>query len=124
MLESSSGVTDVRHEIATIAGPREWGDTRESWLNKVCRKVPTVPFRTVKALFYGEIHNQDHWAARELKRAAALIAARQEATALAAQFNSIAGGLLEKDAEFFSEDIAALRSLARKLGAADRAGGE
>lgn len=114
----------MRHEIATIAGPREWNDTRESWLNKVCRKVPSIPFRTVKALWYGEIHNPDHRAARELKRVAADIIACQEASALAAQFNSIAGGLLEKDTEFFSEDIAALRSLARKLGAQNSPRGE
>lgn len=40
MSESSS----VRKEIAIVAGPREWGDTRESWLARVCKRVPTVSF--------------------------------------------------------------------------------
>ena len=50
MSEKSSGVNDVRREIAVVAGPREWGDTRESWLAKASRRVPSVSFRTMKAL--------------------------------------------------------------------------
>jgi hypothetical protein len=55
MSESSSGVKKVRREIAIVAGPKDWGDTRESWLARVPRRVTTVTFRTVKALWYGEI---------------------------------------------------------------------
>ncbi len=105
----------VRDEIALVAGSKEWGDNRKSWLARVSHRVPTVPYRTVKALFYGEITDPNHWAARDIRSAAQLIKARQEASALAVQFQSIAGGLNVRDADFHSEDIAALLSLARRV---------
>lgn len=43
-MEKSSGVKSVRSEISIVAGSREWGDTRESWLARVPRKVSTVTF--------------------------------------------------------------------------------
>jgi len=103
-----------------VAGPREWGDTRESWLARVPRKVPTVSFRTVKALFYGEIDDPDHWAARDIRRAAEIIEARKEASALADQYQNIIGGLRAADENFYSADINRLERIARLLGAADR----
>ena len=106
---------NVRREISVVAGPREWNDTRGSWLARVPRKVPTVSFRIVKALFYGEIDDPDHWAARDIRRAAELIEGRKEATALALQYQKIAGGLLAKDPDFYSEDAAALIHAARIL---------
>lgn len=60
----------MREEIAIIAGPRGWQDTRESWLARVTERVPSVPYRTVKSLFYGEIQDSNHWAAIDLRRAA------------------------------------------------------
>jgi hypothetical protein len=121
MSEKSFEGKSMRNEIAIVAGPREWGDTRESWLSKVCNKVPTVPFRTVKGLWYGEIRNPNHWAARDIKRAAEVIAARQEAAALAAQYRSIAGGLLATDENFYSAEIDRLERIARIIGGLDRA---
>ena len=121
MSEKQSGVSQVREEIAIVAGPKNWGDTRESWLARVPKKVPTVSFRTVKALFYGEIDDPDHWAARDIRREAEIIQARKEATALADQYESIAGGLLAKDQDFHSEDVAALVHAARILRGMDRA---
>lgn len=119
-MEKSSGDKNVRREIAVVAGPREWGDTRESWLARVPRKVPTVSFRTVKALFYGEIDDPDHWAARDIRRAAEIIEARKEASALADQYQNIIGGLRAADENFYSADINRLERIARLLGAADR----
>lgn len=115
-MEKSSGVKNVRREIAIVAGPREWGDTRESWLARVPRKVPTVTFRTVKALYYGEIDDPDHWAARDIRREAELIQARKEAAALAAQYQSIIGGLRASDESFHSSQIDRLECLVRILG--------
>lgn len=120
-MEKASGVKSVRRDIAIVAGPKEWGDTRESWLARVPRKVPTVPFRTVKALFYGEIDDPEHWAARDIRRAAEIIEARNEAAALAQQYETIAGGLLAKDQDFYSSDAAALVRAARILRGLDRA---
>ena len=118
-MEKSSGDKNVRREIAVVAGPREWGDTRESWLARVPRKVPTVSFRTVKALFYGEIDDPDHWAARDIRRAAEIIEARREASALADQYQNIIGGLRAADENFYSADIDRLERIARVLGALD-----
>lgn len=114
----------MRREIAIIAGPKDWGDTRESWLARVPRKVKTVSFRTVKALWYGEIHSDDHWAARDIKREAERIVleqARREARALADQYQSLAGALNAKDPDFHCEDINSLVHAARILRGLDRA---
>lgn len=127
-MEKSSGVKNVRREIAVVAGPKDWGDSRESWLSRVPRQVrkalkaekETVTFRTVKALWYGEISDPDHWAARDIRRAAELIEACNEAASLADQYEAIAGGLLAKDQDFYSSDAAALVRAARILRGLDR----
>lgn len=113
--------SSVRTEISIVAGSREWGDTRESWLARVSRRVPTVTFRTVKALWYGKIDDPNHWAARDIRRAAELIAARQEASALASQLESIARSLNAKDEDFYSADVSALVGTIGKLRALDSA---
>lgn len=122
MSEKQSGVKKVRKEIAIIAGPRDWGDTRESWLASVPRHVKTVTYRTVKALWYGEISDPDHWAARDIRRAAELIEARKEASALADQYQAIAGGMRATDQNFYRAEIDRLERLARIIGGVDRAG--
>lgn len=118
--KQSRGVSSVRREIAIVAGPRDWCDTRESWLARVPRKVQTVTFRTVKALWYGEITDPEHWAARDIRRAAELIEAKQEAANLASQFQTIAGGMRATDENFYSADIDRLERLARIIRGADR----
>ncbi len=105
----------MRKEIAILAGPRGWDDTRESWLNKVCKAVPTVSYRTVKALYYGEIEDPDHWAARDIRRAVELIQAQQEAAALARQLETIISGLNSTDPDFHKPSTAALVSALRAL---------
>jgi|SRR5688572_18197873 hypothetical protein len=119
-MEKASGVKNVRREIAVVAGPKDWGDSRESWLGRVPRKVPTVTFRTVKALWYGEISDPDHWAARDIRRAAELIEARKEAAALAVQYEHTIGGLRAADENFYSAEIDRLERILRLLGAVDR----
>ena len=122
MSEIQSGESSVRKEIAIVAGPRGWGDTRESWLAIVPRKVTTVTFRTVKALWYGEIDDPMHWAARDIRRAAELIEARKEATALASQYRTLIGGLRAADEDFYRTEIDRLERLISGMGDADRAG--
>lgn len=116
MSESSVGVKSVRKEIAIVAGPKDWGDTRESWLARVPRKVQTVTFRTVKALWYGEIKDPEHWAARDIRRAAEIIEARKEAAALAEKYQIIAEGMRARDEDFFSSEITRLERVARIIG--------
>lgn len=120
MSEIQSGVKNVRREIAIVAGPKDWGDTRESWLGRVPRKVKTVSFRTVKALWYNEISDPEHWAARDIRREAELIEAKREAAELASQYQQIAGGMRAADSDFYSTEIDRLERLARIIGGLDR----
>jgi hypothetical protein len=112
-----SSEMSTRQSIAIVAGPFE--GNRKGWFARVPRKVPTVTFRTVRALWYGEIDDSNHWAAREIKRAAAVIEARKEAHALADQYQKIIGGLRASDADFYSTEIARLERIARILGGSD-----
>lgn len=121
MSEDQSGVKKVRREIAIVAGPKDWGDTRESWLARVPRKVKTVSFRTVKALWYGEISDPEHWAARDIRREAELIEAKREAADLASKYQEIAGGMRANSENLFSAEIDRLERIARILSGLDRA---
>lgn len=120
----------MRNEIECVAGPRQWGDTRESWLSRVPRAVKrllatdreTVSFRTVKSLWYGEITDNEHHAARDVRRAADIIRARKHALDLAQKYQTIIGGMSAADKDFFSEDIARLERVVRQLGGLDRPG--
>lgn len=120
MSENESGVKKVRAEIAIVAGPKNWGDTRESWLARVPAKVKTVSFRTVKALWYNEISDPEHWAARDIRREAELIQAKREAAELASQYQQIAGGMRVADQDFYRTEINRLERLARIIGGSDR----
>jgi hypothetical protein len=119
----------MRREIAIVAGPMNWGDTRESWLSQVPKAVKralrtekeTVTFRTVRALWYGEILDPEHWAARDIRRAAELIEAKREAADLASQYQQIAGGMRATDENFYRTEIDRLERLARIIGGLDRA---
>lgn len=112
----------MREAIATVAGPRQWSDTRESWLARAARKSG-VTFRQAKALFYGEITDPNHLAARRM-RDAAIECGRREARSLADRFETIAGGLNATDADFYGADASALIDAARLLRGLDRAGTE
>ena len=109
----------ARQSIAIVAGPFE--GNRKGWLARVPRKVSTVTFRTVKALWYGEIDDPGHWAARDIKRAASVIEARKEAAALADQYQNIIGGLRASDEDFYRAEITRLERIARILGGQDSA---
>lgn len=99
--EKFSGGNSVRELIAAVAGPRQWSDTRESWLARAARGA-RLPYRTIKALWYGEITDVNHRSARLLRDAAE-------------KYENIASALNQSDAEFHCADIAALLDMARKL---------
>jgi hypothetical protein len=105
----------MRKEIAIIAGPRDWGETHGSWLNRVPKKVKTVSYRTVKSLWYGEIDDPEHWAARDIRRAVDLILAQREAANLASQLETIVRGLDVSDPDFHQPSTAALIGALRTL---------
>lgn len=114
----------MREEIATLAGPRSWGDTRESWLSKAANKLAEcgsrVEYRMLKSFFYGEIEDDKHWAAVEIKRAVAIIEAQREAAALATQFQTLISSLNVADPDFHQPHVAALVSALRQLRGEDR----
>lgn len=119
MSEKSSGVKFMRELIVAVAGERSWNETRESWLARTAR-LAGVSFRQVKAIFYGEITDENHRTARLLRDAAAR-KAKREATCLANQFETIAGAMNAADQDFYSQDVAALLHAARSLRDLDRA---
>lgn len=112
----------MRKEIAILAGPRGWDDTRESWLNRVCDAVPTVSYRTVKAFWYGEIKDPDHWAARDIRRAVAAIEAQREAARVARQLEGLLSGRDGINPNLDRASAAALVSALRALRGQDSAG--
>lgn len=109
----------VREAISIVAGPRKWGDTRDSWLARAAEKLDGVSFRTIRSLWYGTVR-ESHWAAREVRRQAELIEARNEAKLLAADYEKIARGMNENDPSVHREDVAALLQAARILRDLDR----
>jgi hypothetical protein len=105
----------MRKEIAILAGPRGWGDTRESWLSRVCEAVPTVSYRTVKAIWYAEIKDPEHWAIRDIRRAVAAIEAQQRANSLAGQLEALLSGCDPANPALDRQSTAALVSALRAL---------
>lgn len=113
----------VRDAIGALAGPRGFGDTRESWLAKAARKSGIISFRMMRSLWNGEISDTaNHWAVHMVKRQAAELQGRAEAARLASMYESAAEGMRVRDADFHRDDIAALVRAARILRGEDRAG--
>jgi len=108
----SSGVS-LRELVAAVAGPREWSDTRESWLARAARRS-AVSFRQIRAVWYAEITDPDHPSARKLRDAARRLG-QTEAQALAEKFETVARALGAADSDFHRTDIAALVDAARAL---------
>lgn len=99
----------MREYVRAVAGPREWSDTRESWLARAARKAG-ISYRQCKALWYGEIVDPYHRSARLMRDAA-----EAKAKELADQYETIAGGLNVVDAEFHRANVIALLDVARTL---------
>ena len=108
-MEKLSGGARMRELVSAVAGPRQWSDTRESWLARAARKTG-ISYRTIKAVWYGEITDKDHPAVQLLEHAAG-----RRAEVLAGKFESIARGMEATDEAFYREDIAALVHTARQL---------
>ena len=110
MPEKSSRAASMRELVASVAGPREWSDTRESWLGRAARRAG-ITFRQTKALFYGEIADPNHRSARLMR----------DAADLAGRYETIARSMNAADPDFYREDVLALLDVARALRTRDRA---
>ena len=109
----------MKREIAILAGPRGWGDTRESWLARVPEKVPGLSLRIIKALWYGEIDDK-HWAAIEIRNAVELIEAQRELQKLRERQKIFDEHLRVIDEGFHSQEIARDLAAILKLGDKNR----
>jgi hypothetical protein len=108
-----------QHIVSEVAGPMQSGDTRESWLSRAARRS-RISYRQVKALYYGQ--TKDPRTSVAISVLSAADKARAEASALASQFENLAGSLNAKDEDFYSPDVLALIDAARRLRGLDRAG--
>lgn len=109
----------LRDLVAAVAGPRQWSDTRQSWLARAGRRAK-INYRTVKALFYNEITDPHHPSAKRLRDAAAELG-YSEAQDLAQRFETMARALDAADEDFHRADCAALIDAARALRGLSRA---
>ena len=111
----------MRREIALIAGPRDWNDTRESWLARVPEKVERLTaaklsYRMIKSAFYGELSDK-HWAALEIHRAVEVIEAQREYRKAAERQATLSQRLIVIDQDFHEQAIAlAFRNLTKLRG--------
>jgi hypothetical protein len=99
----------MRDLVAAVAGPRTWTDNRKSWLSRAARRAG-ISYRSVKAVWYGEITDESHHAIRLLQHEAG-----RRAQVLAGKFESIARGLQVTDSEFYRDEILNLIDVARSL---------
>jgi hypothetical protein len=120
MLEKWSKMS-AREAMIALAGRPPMHGELPRWLKNVAEAVG-ISVRTARSIWNGNISRPDHLAIKELKRVAKVESARREAAHLAQRFETIAGGLNAKDADFYSEDIAALIGAARALRNVDRTG--
>lgn len=110
-------------EIATIAGPRLHGDTRESWLARAARKSGTA-FWHVKALYYGQLTDPKFSIASKIISAAEkarLQESKRDAQVVADFFNSHAQVLANIDPDIHRSEIDAFVEAARIVSGRDRA---
>jgi hypothetical protein len=124
----------VRDAIGVLAGPRGFGDTRESWLARAASKSfahskklggPSVSFRMMRSLWNGEISEAtqpDHWAVHTVKQQATELQGKLEAGRLAATYERVAEGMRARNADYHRDDIDALVRAARILRGEDRPG--
>lgn len=106
----------MRALITAVAGPRSETDNRKSWLARAAHRAG-ITARQCKALWYNEITDPEHKAARRMHDAAA-----RRAGELANKFETIASALNVRDQDFHRADILALLSISRSLRGLDHAG--
>ena len=115
---------DWQEQIATIAGPRQPSDTRESWLARAARKSG-ASFWHIKALFYGQLTDPKYSIAYKILSAAdraRIQEAQRDATVVANFFNSHAQALANVDPDFHRSQIDAFVEAARIVSGRDSTG--
>jgi hypothetical protein len=103
-----------RELVAAVAGPRAWSDTRQSWLNRAAKRAG-LSYRTIRAVFYGEINKSDHPCVRLLQ-----IEAQRRMDDAAARIETLARSMHTTDPDFYGADSAALLEAAEHIRGAAR----
>lgn len=109
----------VREAMILVAGKPGYGE-QPRWFERVAHAA-NISKRAARSLWRGEIQDHNHRAALAVRRAAEIAAARQETKALAAQYQSIIGGMRAQDENFYRAEIDRLERLVRVIGGLDRA---
>lgn len=107
--------TEMRDAIVLLAGEREWGVTRERWLEGAARRAG-ISYRQAKRLFYGESGPKAETVERV--RAAARSRQREKLREARDAYTSLIGSIARaevalriRDSEFHSPEIDALREI-------------
>jgi hypothetical protein len=116
----------MREYVLEVAGQGGVYDNRMSVIARAARKAG-ITFRQAKSLFYGEITDPTHLAARRMIDEANAIKDRREEKAASNELNELRQRLarlehllLATDPDFHRETVAALREQTDGLGGKDR----
>lgn len=109
----------VREAMISLAGKPGYGE-QPQWFDRIANAA-NISKRAARSLWRNEISNDDHRAARAVRRAAQIAEARREARALADQYQRIIGGMRAQDENFYRSEIDRLERLVRIVGGLDRA---
>lgn len=125
-MEKCSRGKTMREYVLQVAGSGGVYDNRMSAIARAARRAG-VTYRQAKSLFYGEITNPQHLAARRMIDAANAVQARREEKAasyelaeLHRRLSRLEHLLLATDQDFHREDVAALRKQTDGMGGKDR----
>lgn len=124
MLEKWSKMS-VREAMIDLVGVPPSHGEQKRWLEAVADKVEDLTYRTARSLWLGEI-DEDHRAAKAVKREAARVKAmreaKQDARTVANFFSRRAQALANIDPDFHRSEIDAFLEAARIVSSGDRSG--
>ena len=118
MLEKLPKMSAREVMIALSGRPPAYGE-QPRWLGAIAKRLD-ISVRMARSLWNEEIRDAEHWAIKRVKREMEVAEARKEASALAQQYQSIAGGLRVTDEDFYRSEIDRLERLARIIGGLGR----
>ena len=118
MLEKWSKMSTRAAMIILAGRPPSHGELPR-WLNKIA-KAAGISFRTARSLWFEEIKDPNHLAARAVRQQAQIEEARRDAAVVANFFNSHAQALSNIDPDFHREQINAFVEAARIVSSRDR----
>ena len=108
----------VREAMISLAGKPGYGE-QPRWFGAIA-DAANISKRMARSLWRGEIQSPDHRAVLAIERAIEQKRAREEALALADQYERIIGGMRAQDEDFFGPQIDRLERNIDQIRALDR----